>query len=619
MKTENNILSKRIKTILKWRKLNQICFAILLGSIFVASSFQAQTFIPSTSTEVNYPSYSIKPVASAVPGLYCNARKSTVEIFGDVMFETSAWTEDDGLGWENGYFTYGYAGSSGVYTPVGTISIPGAKHLSAAYMEAGGKAYIIAAYEIREKTYYWDAIKSKYFPMAGYQYAHRYRLYQWNSPTSSATFVTFGNVGGLALVPYPSGHPLYPGYYASYACDGTIVMDVSYDATKVAFAYSGNCGGVMLSAAYINPTNPASVVFGSVLPPVGVPYPSYNAVDLAFRYDPTMKEDFVHTLMPDGSGNYFVTEHSYNYIMTGTGISRTDDFTPSAPFGIGTSVGPIIGYPKLDVPDVSSERRWAYTWTDGNTIWLRRGFSSTSTAPNTNAGTAVTNDVNVGLLAASPPFNPIYNTSSNRNLSPTIAYSGSSTNLLIGWNTDATIPSAGSDNWTSVELTEFPIYPALSVLSDLDYLNVQTNTANGASQYIAFSHHSETAGKLYTTYTNWDISGDNLLEHKNHDLSLSSSWRSATDIQVGTKQNQNVSIGPNPFINTLNLTGHVSGKIKVQLTDITGRVMFSSEGSLQEVNTLLNTKTPVLSQGTYFINIENNNSEKQTFKVQKSQ
>jgi hypothetical protein len=625
-------------------QVSLVAIAIYVLPLLGVNRLNAQVIVPSTSTEINYPNAPINPIVPSilspvsVPGLFCNAHRASVAGFsgdapggGNYIAETASWTEDNGLGWEDGYFTYGYTDNSGIYTPVGTEFIAGAKHLSAAYMEISGQSYIIVAYTTRAPVYNEFPIGSGIWLISPYfQYSQEYRIYDWASPTSAVSFAKRGRISSGVLYPYPPSHPLYlppsdplyPACYEDFAYDGTIVMDVNYDADKVAFAWTGNGGGVQLTAGTITPGNPPMLNCNYAPLPIAF-YPSVNPLDIAFRHDPTIgaSEDYIHTLIFDGINGYYVTQFNYDYVF-GTSIFPIIAYD-EATFSTSAWYGPNIfhkGHMKLDVPDISSERRWAYTWTDGTHVFLKRFMAPSSSS---TTGTSIVNVVNDGSLNCSTKgMSRIANLNAYKNEMPAIAYKkDTSTSILLGWRTTATsdpmLSSSGYDNWVSVVLQEGASFTAPPiVVSDYDYLDVQNNSAVNAHQYLAMSHHTSTTSDfLYNTFTTDD--GNVLLYHQNHYTPVSSTWRLAPKGSTVTQGLEQIKVGPNPFAEELKIELNSKANISVHLTDIAGKVLCRFKGTPTEVNQAMNNETSRWVSGTYFLYVLTDNGTQQVFKLTK--
>lgn len=612
---------------------------------FAMTQTKAQVIVPSTTTEINYPNAPINPIVpsapspESVPGLFCNAHRASVAGFsgdapggGNYIVETASWTEDNGLGWEDGYFTYGYTDNSGVYTPVGTEFIAGAKHLSAAYMEISGQSYIIVAYTTRARVYNEVPSGSGFwYPSSTFQYSQEYRIYDWAGPTSAVSFAKRGRISSAVLYPYPPSHPLYlspsdplyPACYEDFAFDGTIVMDVNYTADKVAFAWTGNGGGVQLTAGTITPGNPPVLNCNYAPLPIAF-YPAQNPLDIAFRHDPTIgaKEDYIHTLIYDGVSGYFVNQASYNYVTSGSGFLsfKYDEGTLISGAWYGVATGTTVrGHMKLDVPDISSERRWAYTWSDGTHIILKRFMAPSATS----AGTAIVHFVSDGSLNCSTKgYSRIADLNAYKNEMPAIAYKkDTSTSILLGWRTTATsdpmLSSSGYDNWVSVVLQEGVSFTAPPiVVSDYDYLDVQNNSAVNAHRYLAMSHHTSTTSDfLYNTFTTDD--GNVLLYHQNHYTPVSSTWRLAPKGSTVAQGVEQIKVGPNPFAEELKIELNNKANINVHLTDIAGKVLYRFKGTPTEVNQAMNNETSRWVSGTYFLYVLTDNGTQQVFKLTK--
>lgn len=645
--------------------------SILLLTIgFSSLPARAQLFNPSTSSEVTFPSAPVGPLAlsgapatsfplypiayAQVPGLYCNAHASNAGSLPgdppsptDYVAETAAWTVDNGAGWEDGFVSYGYTTGAGVYIPVDTLQIHGAKHLSAAYMldASGANAYIMVAYTVRHANYNQDPLNPCVWTLgAGYGYAQEYRIYTWPVITGAATFARMGRISNVSagISPVwnydPACHPLYIPPFSlwsmDFAYDGNLVMDVSLDAKRVAFAWTGNGGGVQLSVANINSaTNPPTLNL-SLPEPIGAAA-ARDPLDVAFRRDPILPSgfdlysDFIHVLINDGLNNYYVTQNEYNDIMTGGGgfTQLWDDATymttpPFGPMWTGTNPGGgRSDHMKLDVPDQSSQRRWAYTFTDGQSVFLRRFVAPTSLSPSSAIGSSSFQIINNGFLV-DVMGNTIDACNTSRNVKAAIAHKANTNNIYLSWLSDATISApvgmggSGFSNAISLELQELAPWPApMRAVSAQDYLHVQTTTFGAAArEYVALSHHSATTHNyLYNTFTA-DDGVDNYLLHKNHDMAVSSTWRTTPQSAI-EQALSGISAGPNPFTDVVRI--QAAGTLSVQLSDISGRSIAAYEGTDAAVNARLSSTTTQLAAGTYLLSVQNDAGEKQVFKLNK--
>lgn len=626
------------------RKLALITAGLL--SLTCAHHVKAQ-FVPTTTAETTYPASTISPTffnpsivgpgfalpSFAVPGLFANAHMSTVTgTPGDPtgtdgqIAEVAAWTEDDGAGWENGYFTYGYTTSSGVYVPTGMESIPGAKYLHAAYMTDGTQGYIVVSYVSRLMAYNWDPWFMTWVA-GGYGLNFEYRIYDWTVPTATCTFTSRGFVTG-APTPNPPSHPLYipsgplaPGYNPVYTAEGTMVMDVSKNANRVAFAYTCNGNWVQLKVGNMVGNTlvlgPEQTVAGGY---------AKNPLDIAFRHDPTVfpvtgPKDFASILFEDGSGGYLVLQCDYDWAINpgAPGVINpiADDANPiSVPTYNGTLLGTTLSdHIKLDVPDEGIERKWAYTWSDGNNIYLRRFSRPSSTVSGGPIGSSVTHIINNGTILDMFGM-PTYNTSRASNGYASIAFKSDNFNktVLVGWTSNVTIPFSGLTNLIAAEYTEDPmswtLQPRLS--SAPSYLYMQTNnTTLGSGKALAFSHHSiTTADLLYNCF----VQDDALLQHKNHVMSTTSTWRK-TENTAGQSSGLMLHAAPNPFSNDLKLTGTTEGNCSAELVDFTGRTVLSAHGDLNTINAELKKTAPSLTAGIYILRVHKDKGEPQVFKL----
>ena len=488
-------------------------------------------------------------------------------------------------------------------------------------MEVGNSSFIVVAYTVVINTFSTNIFTPCVWTPAGVNYAHEYRIYNWPSASSTVALNNIGRISTTIPTSYPACHPLAPGWYGDFACDGTVVMDVNIDKDKVAFSWSGNCGTVQCTVGSLNGAGVLTTGIDYISP-----FPSMNPADVAFRRDPTtipFPTDYIVTLIPDSntSVGYFVTQDEFNDVLAGTvgtsSIHRVDDAGP-VPFGGGTMLGGtaltggLFDHAKLDVPDVSPERRWAYTWSNGTNIHLRRYATMNSLDPSSPIGSSTTQVVNDGSLL------DIFGARVTRcnnvpNAMPAISYTLSNAGVYrqqIAWRT-----RNATDNWVGIEVDEIVPWPApAQASSTLDYLDIQSANTNRATEYIALSHGSNMPF-LYTAFMQNDNLGVDYLNHKNHDFGVSSFWRVTDKATISGAASDLVKVGPNPFSDELKISSNEP--LRVQLNDVTGRSIGNYYGDATILNTRVNAAAKQLIPGTYFLNTISDSGDKKVFKLSK--
>ena len=78
---------------------------------------------------------------------------------------------------------------------------------------------------------------------------------------------------------------------------------------------------------------------------------------------------------------------------------------------------------------------------------------------------------------------------------------------------------------------------------------------------------------------------------------------------------QTISVGPNPFSNTLHIKS--AEPLSILLMDVSGRTLAEHKGATDELNILLDSKASQLAAGTYFLQASTAAGSKEVFKLTK--
>lgn len=206
-----------------------------------------------------------------------------------------------------------------------------------------------------------------------------------------------------------------------------------------------------------------------------------------------------------------------------------------------------------------------------------------------------------------------------KNINPTVAFEPSSTkNVAVAWVSEqAKVTTAWS--YVSVKLDLSAPVGSSSPLFRLNpdsYLRIP-NTPSltndcGNNPLVALSRGNFGLNALYCSFSQEDGTPTYSIQHQNHNWSVSSLWKKTG---IANLDNPNISVGPNPFTNTLHIQG--VEECSVQLSDILGRKLFEFRGEIDAVNKQLDNKVSIITPGTYLLNITTKSGDKETFKLTK--
>lgn len=201
-----------------------------------------------------------------------------------------------------------------------------------------------------------------------------------------------------------------------------------------------------------------------------------------------------------------------------------------------------------------------------------------------------------------------------QNIAPTIAYKPFSANADIAWASERVgLLNGTAWGYAGVELNT----TTSALVSFNDYL-LLANTPTlscGDNPLVALSKHTNSLNELYNCFTQEDISGTYSVQHKDHPWASTASWRKTDPTVTDPLVSEKISVGPNPFTNTL----HVQSAeiVSLQLTDIMGRMIAKYNGSASEVNKQLDAKAAQLSTGNYLLKVNTISGKQEVFKLSK--
>jgi hypothetical protein len=201
-----------------------------------------------------------------------------------------------------------------------------------------------------------------------------------------------------------------------------------------------------------------------------------------------------------------------------------------------------------------------------------------------------------------------------QNIAPTIAYKPFSANADIAWASERVGLLNGTVwGYAGVELNT----TTSALVSFNDYL-LLANTPTlscGDNPLVALSKHTNSLNELYNCFTQEDISGTYSVQHKDHPWASTASWRKTDPTVIAPLVSEKISVGPNPFTNTL----HVQSAeiVSLQLMDIMGRMIAKYNGSASEVNKQLDAKAAQLSTGNYLLKVNTISGKQEVFKLSK--
>lgn len=270
----------------------------------------------------------------------------------------------------------------------------------------------------------------------------------------------------------------------------------------------------------------------------------------------------------------------------------------SIPFGSTVTIGPNIedidGAPGpisnlvLDCPDHYDVENWAYTYTDGQFVFVRHiDYHSTATPMTTvvNDGSFSNYPLAKKYLAGTPTLH--YGDG---------AIGGSTGQISVGWHTS--VQGGWFSNYSALEMTE----DGLSMLSLPDYMELPNSNFpyTFGSSGIAYSKMSDGAGALapdfmYATYFTEKSPGSGYYElhhafHKWNDVVFKGSGAPTHDCESPSRKAQVdvllTTTSPNPFKNKFmhNITLKDAADVQLMLVNVNGQVVVRKTAKLDRGN-----------------------------------
>jgi hypothetical protein len=123
---------------------------------------------------------------------------------------------------------------------------------------------------------------------------------------------------------------------------------------------------------------------------------------------------------------------------------------------------------------------------------------------------------------------------------------------------------------------------------------------------------------LYNVFLQEDSLGDYSLVHKAHPWASNSTWRKSEANALAISNNQKTNIYPIPFDNEIKFTVpsvQENEQWTISISDIQGRQILKSTGSVSDLNKSLNETAPKLASGTYILQYSSARGEKNHFKA----
>jgi len=272
----------------------------------------------------------------------------------------------------------------------------------------------------------------------------------------------------------------------------------------------------------------------------------------------------------------------------------------------GFSVKPVR--PVIDCTDHYDVDNWAYTYTlDNNRIDVRYiDFHTT--------GTPLTATVNDGSLGMTPTLGTYYSKM------PSLAYGQNGWNMYVSWYVESVTPwwlGGDSSRYAAVNITE----DASTLISSPDYMGIpnsatqnpypapgislsKMNDLNPLFLYAAYYDHA--AGyQMHNAYHRWnDPVFKGAAPVSAHQLYHPECGQQATASKLTPRAD--VKVSPNPFTNMISALVNAtnSGTARLQLTDITGRIVAQQQVSIEKgIQTVRAGDLENLATGTYILNV----------------
>lgn len=442
--------------------------------------------------------------------------------------------------------------------------------------------------------YMGDFVVAAYYNLALQQY--EFSAWAWGgpgttiSPTPSTTFV----------LPTVSGAPVL-----NYQ---RISMDVNYDGTRAAIVYSD--GGTIYGSGITR----SGAVF-TVSTPTGTPYLLSSLIGPASQNenpDVSFSRDM-------GTGNDYVFYTYYNpAVLSGSEAVFSMDWTdfnarallpPSLLFLNSTTLPAGTNYVNFDCPDQFSYQHWAYTYSDGNKIYIT---ADTANGGSPSVYTTVVNDGTLTRLS--------YDLSAYPNVAPRLTYKHylTSDQVFIVWASGAPA-GVGSTGYTDTYIGALVELNGASAPNSIttDYAiieDVSTATYVSSLPLIAIARNARNANRFVSFGTDEPIAGYEL-KHKNVEF--------FNDFYRFGFEDTNAISGdlyfyPNPFTNQLKL--QLSGNLakeswNIRIGDMLGRTLSTYQGNHPEM--FIASRSQMLGAGQYFIYFNSENTIPKVVKVVK--
>lgn len=453
---------------------------------------------------------------------------------------------------------------------------------------------ILEAVDLRV-GYMGDYVVAAYFNASTKNYM--FSWWSWPGPPST----TLTPVGSFIL-PISSGPPSI-----NYE---RISMDINVDMDEAAIVYSDR--GVI----YGSTITLTGAIF-STSTPVGFPYrlsdivgPSSGNInpDVSFNRNPITGDDYVYyTYYNTGLGEEAVFSIPYSPDFIGSITTASWVFFGSETLPTG------VDRVNFDCPDHFSFDHWAYTYTDGNNIYLR---ADTANGGSPSAYTTIINDGTLTGLATDISFIP--------NLAPTLTYkhelgrdeifvvwaSAALSALSTGYNNNyisATVAVNGALAPRAVSSPDYAIIdndPNSFYVTGLPLIALDRKALKG-NRFVSFGTDNTTSGYE--------------MKHKNveffNDYYRRTDPNSPTTI---TYTQDNLKLYPNPFADAISL--QIPADLQkdtwsISISDLLGRQINSYNGIAP--NNFVQEASRQLSTGQYIIKLQCTNLEPQIIKITK--
>lgn len=273
----------------------------------------------------------------------------------------------------------------------------------------------------------------------------------------------------------------------------------------------------------------------------------------------------------------------------------------SIPFGSTALISPAIedidGVPfpvsnlVIDCPDHYDVENWAYTYTDGEFVFVRHiDYHST--------GTPMTTVVNDGSFSNYPLSKKYYASTPTLHYGDGAMSGGSTGQISVGWYTS--VQNGGFSNYTALEMTE----DGSSMISLPDYMELPNSNLpyTFGTSGIAYSKMSDGAGSLapefmFATYFTEKTPGSGYYElhhafHKWNDLIFRGAGSTEHDVNCESPSRKAqadvllTTTSPNPFKSrfTHNITLKEEAEIQLTLVNVSGQVIAQKTAKLARGN-----------------------------------